>query len=198
MDASQKTLWVGNLPENITEELLYELFLQAGPLEKVYVPKDKRYAFIQFKHEESVPYSVRIMDGISLFGKLLNMRARTVSVQDSSNHPTPRFSRNSQDSWRGENNNQNRGSSHDNSYSKNYDQYSNASPSSHHGNNSKNFSNRQPWLMSKPHQALPNMQPSSGRRVERRHQHDNQHSRSSHTGDYKTNFSYRHEPYKRY
>lgn len=30
MDASQKTLWVGNLPENITEELLYELFLQVS------------------------------------------------------------------------------------------------------------------------------------------------------------------------
>ncbi|XP_013380197.1 RNA-binding protein 7-like [Lingula anatina] len=81
-DVKERTLWCGNLSEEVTEELLYELFLQAGPLEKVHIAKDKdgrrkNYSFIQFKHEESVPYTIKLMAGTKLFGRPLNLQART-------------------------------------------------------------------------------------------------------------------------
>ncbi|KAL0973301.1 hypothetical protein UPYG_G00201670 [Umbra pygmaea] len=55
-DETDRTLFVGNLDPNVTEELLFELFLQAGPLYKVKIPKDndgkqKGFGFVCFKHE---------------------------------------------------------------------------------------------------------------------------------------------------
>lgn len=49
----------------ITEELLYELFLQADPLERVAIPKDNEkirfYALITYKYQASVPYALSVM-----------------------------------------------------------------------------------------------------------------------------------------
>ncbi|XP_060085703.1 RNA-binding protein 7-like [Ylistrum balloti] len=84
MDEKDRTVWVGNLSEKVTESLLYELFLQAGPLEKVKLALDKdgrtrRYAFVTFKHECSVPYTIELMNGIELFGNNLRLQTRTGS-----------------------------------------------------------------------------------------------------------------------
>jgi len=35
------TLWVGNLDDQVDEELLWELMLQAGPVVSLHMPKDK-------------------------------------------------------------------------------------------------------------------------------------------------------------
>jgi splicing factor 3B subunit 4 len=35
------TLWVGNLDDQVEEELLWELMLQAGPVVSLHMPKDK-------------------------------------------------------------------------------------------------------------------------------------------------------------
>ncbi|KAK3590655.1 hypothetical protein CHS0354_007153 [Potamilus streckersoni] len=97
-DETNRTLWVGNLTDKVTEELLYELFLQAGPLVKVTIPKDrdgrpKRFAFIVFKHECSVPYTIKLFDGLSLFGYELKLQTRSGSVHSSpannQNVPSP-------------------------------------------------------------------------------------------------------------
>ncbi|CAC5424833.1 RBM7 [Mytilus coruscus] len=85
-----RTVWVGNLPETVTEELLFELFLQAGPLQKVKLATDKdgrskRYAFITFKHACSVPYTIDLMSGIQLFGSSLKLQTRTGSSHNSPN-----------------------------------------------------------------------------------------------------------------
>lgn len=82
MDNKDRTLYCGNLSENVTEDLLYELFQQAGPLEGVSIPKDKEgnkrnFGFVTFKHEVSVPYAVALMRGVSLFGKHLRLEFRT-------------------------------------------------------------------------------------------------------------------------
>ena len=42
-------LWCGGLDDKVTQELLYELMMQAGPVEKVTKPKDKNFAFVLFK-----------------------------------------------------------------------------------------------------------------------------------------------------
>ncbi|XP_042199883.1 RNA-binding protein 7 isoform X2 [Callorhinchus milii] len=85
---ADKTLFVGNLDVRVTEEILYELFLQAGPLITVKIPKDKegktkQFAFVNYKHEESVHYGKDLLNGIPLFGRALNIQFRSGSVHDS-------------------------------------------------------------------------------------------------------------------
>lgn len=68
---ADRTLFVGNLETKVTEELLFELFHQAGPVIKVKIPKDKdgkpkQFAFVNFKHEVSVPYAMNLLNGIKL------------------------------------------------------------------------------------------------------------------------------------
>ncbi|XP_067674063.1 RNA-binding protein 7-like [Haliotis asinina] len=88
-------LWVGGLSDKVTEELLYELFLQAGPLDRVTIPKDKdgrnkKFAFINFRHEESVAYTMQLYEGIRLFGQYLRLQTRSGSSHPSSSpHTSP-------------------------------------------------------------------------------------------------------------
>ncbi|CAF0798146.1 unnamed protein product [Adineta steineri] len=84
----RRTLYCGNLHENVTEEMLFELFLQSGPLEAVTMKRDGRrsFAFITFKHEESVPYAEAIMENVSLFNRPLRLAARA-SNKDFNNNP---------------------------------------------------------------------------------------------------------------
>lgn len=89
--SDDNTLWVGGLAEEVTEDLLFELFLQAGPLEKVFRPKEKdgtpkRFAFVEFVHPESVPYAIQVMEGIRLYGQNLRLKARTGSQHDANVH----------------------------------------------------------------------------------------------------------------
>ncbi|RVW26612.1 Splicing factor 3B subunit 4 [Vitis vinifera] len=57
------TAYVGNLDPQVTEELLWELFVQAGPVVNVYVPKDRvtnlhqGYGFVEFRSEEDADYA---------------------------------------------------------------------------------------------------------------------------------------------
>uniref|UniRef100_F7BI45 RNA exonuclease 2 n=1 Tax=Xenopus tropicalis TaxID=8364 RepID=F7BI45_XENTR len=92
---ADRTLFVGNLDPRATEELLFELFLQAGPAISVKIPKDKdgkpkQFAFVNFKHEESVPYGMSLLNGIKLFGRPLKIQYRSGSKhipQDGNNSP---------------------------------------------------------------------------------------------------------------
>lgn len=74
------SVYVGNLPNSVSlsdmEELLYELFLQAGPLVGVSVPtldKERKNqhrgcAFVEFQHQVSVNYAIDLLNQISLYG----------------------------------------------------------------------------------------------------------------------------------
>ena len=37
----EATVYVGNLEQRVNEELIWELFLQAGPIVNVHLPRDK-------------------------------------------------------------------------------------------------------------------------------------------------------------
>ncbi|XP_032515137.2 RNA-binding protein 7 [Danaus plexippus] len=81
IEEANKTVWCGNLSEQVTEELLYELFVQAGPVEKVIIPKDKdgrqkNFAFITYCHEVSVPYAINLFRGTALFHRTLLLQNR--------------------------------------------------------------------------------------------------------------------------
>ncbi|XP_062860982.1 RNA-binding protein 7 [Trichomycterus rosablanca] len=98
-DDADRTLFVGNLDPQVTEELLFELFLQAGPLIKVKIPKDndgksKQFAFVNFRHEASVPYSMELLNGIRLYGRQLNIKFKTGSSHINQEGKSPANSQN--------------------------------------------------------------------------------------------------------
>ncbi|XP_014292216.1 RNA-binding protein 7 [Halyomorpha halys] len=78
MSQEETSVLVRNLDEKVTEELLYELFLQAGPLEDVRIPQvngvSRNFGFIVFTHEESVPYAIALLDQISLYGRTIYLK----------------------------------------------------------------------------------------------------------------------------
>ena len=72
------TLYVGRVHPKVTDEILFELFLQVGPLLKVLLPKKERgetahkgFAFVEFKHQESLDYAIAVLTGQSLYGQQL-------------------------------------------------------------------------------------------------------------------------------
>ncbi|XP_050507612.1 RNA-binding protein 7 isoform X1 [Diabrotica virgifera virgifera] len=100
MDES-KTVWIGNLSNKVTEELLFELFLQVAPLEKVRIPTDKEgrqsnFAFVTFKHEQSVEYAVRLLNGIKMYDKNLNIKPKNPSAMTQNHFPERNFSHENQ------------------------------------------------------------------------------------------------------
>lgn len=69
------TIYVGGLDEKVNESLLWELFVQAGPVVNVHMPKDRvtmmhqGYGFVEFLAEEDADYAIKIMNMIKLYGK---------------------------------------------------------------------------------------------------------------------------------
>jgi len=69
------TIYVGGLDEKVNESLLWELFVQGGPVVNVHMPKDRvtmmhqGYGFVEFLAEEDADYCIKIMNMIKLYGK---------------------------------------------------------------------------------------------------------------------------------
>ena len=85
-------MYVGGLDEQVTENMLWELFLQAGPVGEgtlfrlrlhkilscivnVHMPRDRitqqhqSYGFVEFMGEEDADYAIKIMNMIKVYGK---------------------------------------------------------------------------------------------------------------------------------
>eukprot|EP00917_Polyrhabdina_sp_WS-2016_P006364 GHVP01014116.1.p1 GENE.GHVP01014116.1~~GHVP01014116.1.p1 ORF type:complete len:395 (-),score=81.06 GHVP01014116.1:1068-2252(-) len=71
----EATIYVGNLDAKVDEEILWELFVQCGPLRNVHIPRDKvlrqhsNYGFVEFVLESDADYAMKIMSMIKLFHK---------------------------------------------------------------------------------------------------------------------------------
>lgn len=71
----EATIYVGNLDERTTDAILWELFLQCGPVVNVHLPKDRvsqthqGFGFCEFLTIEDADYACRIMNQIKLYGK---------------------------------------------------------------------------------------------------------------------------------
>ncbi|XP_054441265.1 splicing regulator RBM11 isoform X1 [Pteronotus mesoamericanus] len=88
LEEADRTVFVGNLEARVREEILYELFLQAGPLTKVTICKDregkpKSFGFVCFKHPESVSYAIALLNGIRLYGRPIHVQYRFGSSRSS-------------------------------------------------------------------------------------------------------------------
>jgi len=76
------TVYVGNLDSKVDEALLNELFTQAGPVESVFLPRDKvtgvhhQYGFVEFKSAIDAEYAAKIMNMIKLFGSSIRVNKR--------------------------------------------------------------------------------------------------------------------------
>ncbi|KAG2373540.1 hypothetical protein C9374_012003 [Naegleria lovaniensis] len=75
----EATIFVGNLDQQADEELLWELFMQVGPVVDVKIPRDRitnthsGYAFVEFKHEHDANYAIQVMNQIKLFGRPMKL-----------------------------------------------------------------------------------------------------------------------------
>ncbi|KAJ9628474.1 Spliceosome-associated protein 49 [Taxawa tesnikishii (nom. ined.)] len=64
----EATVYVGNLDERVTDEIVWELMLQAGRIVNVHLPKDRvtqthqGYGFVEFVSEEDADYAAKIMN----------------------------------------------------------------------------------------------------------------------------------------
>ncbi|TWW77549.1 RNA-binding protein 7 [Takifugu flavidus] len=93
-EETDRTLFIRNLDPRVTEELLFELFLQAGPLVRTRIPKDsdgkqKSFGFAVYKHEVSVPYAMQLLDGIPLYRRNLHVQFRSGSSHGNNAQKSP-------------------------------------------------------------------------------------------------------------
>ena len=57
---------MGGLDEKVNESLMWELFVQAGPVVNVHMPKDRvslmhqGYGFVEFLTEEDADYAIKV------------------------------------------------------------------------------------------------------------------------------------------
>ncbi|KAI1715269.1 RNA recognition motif domain-containing protein [Ditylenchus destructor] len=92
----ERTVYVSNLHENVTKEILEELFTQVGSLVKVFLkggdtatptdsskptPPSRKFAFVEFQDLESVIFAVEMLDDIALYGKSIKVLPRDGTVQ---------------------------------------------------------------------------------------------------------------------
>jgi len=76
------TIYVGNITDACTEELLWELFLQSGPVVNVHIPKDKvtnvhqGFGFVEFRTEDDSDYAIKVMQMIKLHGQPLRLNKK--------------------------------------------------------------------------------------------------------------------------
>lgn len=69
------TCYVGDLEKQVDEAILWELFLQCGPVVNVHIPKDKltkehnTFGFVEFKTEQDADYAMKIMNGVKLYDR---------------------------------------------------------------------------------------------------------------------------------
>lgn len=74
------SLYIGNIDPNVTEPLLYELFVQFGPIRSLNLPKDRvlkihqGYGFVEFKSVKDAEYVLTLLRGIRLYGRLLKLK----------------------------------------------------------------------------------------------------------------------------
>jgi len=75
----EATLYVGGLDERVDEDLLWELFVQAGPVTSVFMPGDKvtgrhqGFGFVEFRSEEDAEYAAAVLNMVRVFGKSMRV-----------------------------------------------------------------------------------------------------------------------------
>ncbi|EDW77641.1 uncharacterized protein Dwil_GK24608 [Drosophila willistoni] len=98
-DEQQRTLFCGNLDERVSEEILYEVFLTAGPIESARIPLDpagrqRTYGFITYQHACAVPFALELYQGLELFQKKVTIKHQGTPQPSSRDQDQQQRSRN--------------------------------------------------------------------------------------------------------
>ncbi|KAJ1657740.1 Spliceosome-associated protein 49 [Dispira simplex] len=82
------TVYIGNIDDQCTDDLIWELMVQAGPVVNVHLPKDRvtqqhqGYGFCEFVSEEDADYAVKILNMIKLYGKPIRVNKANSERKD--------------------------------------------------------------------------------------------------------------------
>ncbi|KCV70475.1 hypothetical protein H696_02816 [Fonticula alba] len=74
------TCFVNNLDDRVTEDILWELFIQCAPVVNVKIPKDrvtlqrKGMGFVEMLTEADAEYAIRILNNIKLFDRQIRVQ----------------------------------------------------------------------------------------------------------------------------
>eukprot|EP00462_Mataza_sp_D1_P002894 CAMPEP_0175098702 /NCGR_PEP_ID=MMETSP0086_2-20121207/6013_1 /TAXON_ID=136419 /ORGANISM="Unknown Unknown, Strain D1" /LENGTH=282 /DNA_ID=CAMNT_0016372401 /DNA_START=13 /DNA_END=857 /DNA_ORIENTATION=- len=80
----QATVWIGGLEDQCSEELVWELMVQAGPVVSITMPRDKitqthqGYAFCEFLTPQDADYAARVMNMVKVYGKQIRVNKAAV------------------------------------------------------------------------------------------------------------------------
>ncbi|KAL2196246.1 hypothetical protein P885DRAFT_78586 [Corynascus similis CBS 632.67] len=81
------TVYVGNIDERFTQELLSELMTQVGPVRQVHMPQDRvsqthqGYGFVEFDTPASAEYASKVLNGIRIWGKPIRVNKASADKQ---------------------------------------------------------------------------------------------------------------------
>ncbi|KAK0720851.1 hypothetical protein B0H67DRAFT_644055 [Lasiosphaeris hirsuta] len=81
------TVYVGNIDERFTQELLSELMTQVGPVRQVHMPQDRvsqthqGYGFVEFDTPASAEYAAKVLNGIRVWGKPIRVNKASADKQ---------------------------------------------------------------------------------------------------------------------
>lgn len=82
------TCYVGGLDDDMSEKLVWEFFMQAGPVVSVHMPRDRitgkhqGYGFVEFLGEQDADYALKIMNMVKLFGKPIRVNKASADKKD--------------------------------------------------------------------------------------------------------------------
>lgn len=81
------TVYVGNIDERFTQDLLSELMTQVGPVRQVHMPQDRvsqthqGYGFVEFDTPASAEYAAKVLNGIRVWGKPIRVNKASADKQ---------------------------------------------------------------------------------------------------------------------
>jgi len=81
------TVYVGNIDERFTQELLTELMTQVGPVRQVHMPLDRvsrihqGYGFVEYDTPASAEYAAKVLNGIRVWGKPIRVNKASADKQ---------------------------------------------------------------------------------------------------------------------
>lgn len=83
------TLYFGNVDAQANEVLMYELFVQFGPIKSLNMPKDRilgthqGFGFVEYKSVADADYTLEILKGVRLYGKHLRLKKADLKTNTS-------------------------------------------------------------------------------------------------------------------
>ncbi|KAK9474000.1 uncharacterized protein V1510DRAFT_391379 [Dipodascopsis tothii] len=81
----EATLYIGNIDDGVTDAMIWELMIQAGPVMNVHLPKNRitmahqGFGFVEYATEKDAEYAANVMNQTRLFGKPIRVNKAAAS-----------------------------------------------------------------------------------------------------------------------